>query len=293
MKIVDGSAENGQALPEMPVRPEAELPYRQFLCRPEDVQLTEAQLSTIDGWYQASQQPYPHHPAEHIDKSDYLAAVKRWLTGNYDPDTGLHTFYRYVGQPAVDSLNSSGSLTTRVVQNFGDGSDLLAVERLDRITRGHTTGDDEHLIQRLLLSRDKSAFTDGYGAYSTEEVRSKLKSLAAAAHDDIIAALEPSASGLYGRVVDVIQGSASPVKGSLFELFHSMIHATTEPNEVSVASGSEFRIAIHARPGAFMPGGTFIGEEFVDNVPSDEWEWSAFGAFYPTAGESIDVERIN
>lgn len=278
--------------------PEGEgiFPNEEFLCAPEEVEFSAAQLEIIDGWHQDSVTTSLQLGRNVQTREEYYDKAKRWLTGNYDPESGMHTLYRFVDQPGVDAIQQYGALISRVVQYFGGGSDFKAVDQLEKLAAGNITEEAAAVINRY-FKKDKPGSFSGAQEHTylenlaeSESGMEDISRQAMRALLDIKAVLDPDLDTLFKRVQEELLTSAAGIEGTLYGLFHSSIHMTTEPhwNLWPV----QYRVALHIQPGSIVPVGTFKNDNFVGIPPDSEWEWTTFGAAYPLKPEDITIERV-
>lgn len=271
-------------------------PNSEFLCAPEEVQFSEAQLEMIDNWYEDSVVSSLHRGKDVPTKEEYHDKVRRWLTGNYDPKSGMHTLYRFVDQPGIDAMRQYGALTSRVVQYFGGGSDVKAVDQLESLVGGNITEETADAINGYFgknKARSGTEYRSGTYLDSLTGGESGLEALGKEAKRsllDIRATFDPDPDVLFGRVQEELLSSAASIEGTLYDLFHSSIHMTTEPYWDRWPT--QYRISLKVLPGSVVPVGTFKQDNFVGIIPGGEWEWTTFGAAYPLNPEDLTVESV-
>ncbi len=269
-------------------------PFGSANLRPEELAFVEARMQERDAQPpQAYEQPINHE--------EYAEDFSNWLNGNLDPETGMQTFYRFVYEPAVEAVQQYGGVTSRVVQNFGAGSEVAAYDALRQLSEGQVTEDIKAVFANFRPFMDRHRHSGGRlkdqrdavdNLLSDGQVGDLIKEYAVQAAAEIAAPADPDA--LFGMAIHD-SNSGSPRRGTFEELFYGALHFTSKA-DLNKADASwnhaTHRITVKVYPGQLAPTGRFEDGAFVGEFHDIEWEWTGFGAIYPINDEQIIVERV-
>ena len=74
---------------------------------------------------------FDHDPKNQLSFEDKIETIARWLTGNFDPNSGQHTLYRSVDGADADRISKTGALISRTVTEIGGGSTERTLDELE------------------------------------------------------------------------------------------------------------------------------------------------------------------
>jgi hypothetical protein len=175
-----------------------------------------------------------------------LDLLANWLTGNYDSETNTHTLYRGIDDERLQDFRSSGSLTSKVVDFFGNGDTVKAIKNLKKAENGKLSREmkqkgsvavsemedylKSHNVQpddsRWQSFADTQALFAGRPSEKTSQVLHSTRQL--------LSTVETYDAHAYKAVVERAGNDDTfpRLPSALLALTYPSIHLTTDPNFV-------------------------------------------------------------
>jgi hypothetical protein len=247
-----------------------------------------------------------------------LGRVPFWLTGNYNPDTGLCTVYRAVDDTRKEAFLASGAITSRVVEYFGDNDMATAINALHDAADGNIPTD---VVRRLQPEYEKAeqdleeavtedpahAITLGFELVKVSEFLSgKVNRKTRATVLETATLLETATKlGKEAFIAAARQASKDDVPAltnatRLDTLMHSSIHTTTSHAFAAsdvVRTFSRNILQIDFKPGSLpiAPRLGYVDGAYAvratDPMPGTDEEWYGIGQLTP--GEDVTISLLD
>lgn len=259
----------------------------------------------ILGYYSGNPVESLQHSPDSPEAKARIDKFASWVTGNYNPSTGMHTLYRGIDGPMLEDFNKTNALTSRVVQIFGGGVPKLAEEALKKASKGALMA---HVVSHIENAIDVSSSNNiswGYGEddgilETLELLRGKpseatSKVLLEKARTLSIARL--GGEDAYRLAVKEANNDDVPPEtpASIYGLTHSSIHMTSDLEFIKARTASGWFtdvVKLEFVPGSLAAGPNLgiVGNELI--LPKHgtggfhvENEWYGVGQLRPKPGQ--------
>lgn len=266
-------------------------------------------------------------PMTEEKKEETKARIAEWITGNFDPETGMHTLYRVVNRELGDRYQAEGKMSSRAMDLFGHEPEhpSLAKRLIRSLTEKQEGGLYDNAISNIestlrgdtpkrigakileLTSKDKEhiAFRPYYEPASQEArdvADGKLSQNAKSNLETLKENLQAANSGgteAYLEANKRFSMDDTPSRiTDINELTHPSIHLTSDTkfalNILEKGWGTEiFEVQFKPEAIAAAPGTGVVDGELVNQgeLFYGEFEWYALGNIVHN-GEDVIIKKV-
>jgi hypothetical protein len=139
-------------------------------------------------------------------RQESLEGYINWFDGNYDPATGLYTFYRFVGPKEAGLVEATGTLSSRAVHYLGNGALHKAQIVAEAMANGKVPPEARKTYSTVLAANDAAHSQEPW--YKDTFYQAERDAIVGVTQGQLTPALQKQAQIVSQRLAHIRDGTA-------------------------------------------------------------------------------------